>query len=139
MQKRDAILDIEYSKKFHAYKVSLWNFRYKLLDGSWETPAIYIEPDKMPDEFKNEKQKFQVGDLVDKVYHENHGNYFYGPEKQHREFCGKIIDVKKKDDRDNSPTQFIYTIDDIGSNFYPRHPTDYKQWELELAVNPPTD
>ena len=137
MQIRDAILDIEYSEEYHAYKVSIWNLRYKLPDGSYEKPTLYIDSDQMPAEYQNQEQKFQVGDLVDKVHRkEKDGQYFTPTGNRTREYMGKITDVKNVSRSDlKSPSRFVYFTD----IWYEGRTHGLKQDALELSLNPPID
>ena len=102
MQKRDAILDMKWVPEREAYRIELWDFRFRLPDRTWYIPYIYISADKMPAEYRDQVQKFQVGDLVDKRYKskqefEAENNQFFSQSGDRpNEYYGKIIEVENE-------------------------------------------
>ena len=133
MQSKEILADIRYIPSIEMYHVTLMDFDVATENGKVK-PAFYILPENMPDRFKDEEQKFKIGDLVDRVYHPRHGNYFHGPEKQHREFVGEITSIKEKVPEMGRPRQFLYTVKGA-----PHNTRDYEQWELQLSLNPAVD
>ena len=65
----------------------------------------------MPDQFKDEEQIFEVGQHVDKVIHEHHGNYNSGNPIGYHEYAGEIIKVVNKNEgKLNSPRRWVIVL-----------------------------
>ena len=120
------------------YQLILNQFKMRDEDDNMQLLSVFLYADQVPDQFKDEEQIFEVGEHVDKVIHELHGNYASGNPVGYPEYVGEIIKiVNKNEGKLNSPRRWVYTVRDDRKQYY--QDSNFKQWELALAINPQTD
>ena len=142
MQKRNAIIDIEYLEDRDVYKLSLCDFRYTAVDPTNTsralivTPAVYLHADHMPENFRDQQPIFEIGDHVDKNWRDPDDER--GPKW---EYAGVITEIKIEGS-ENQPKRVKYFTDIWykGETEEGYHRTyGLRQDALRISLNPPID
>lgn len=120
------------------YELILNQFKIQDKEGKKKPLSVFLYVDQVPDQFKDEEQIFEVGQHVDKVSHDLHGQYTGGNPVSHSEYVGEIVKiVNKNEGKLNSPRRWVCIVRDHRKRYY--QDAKFEQWELALAVNPQTD
>ena len=101
------------------YQLILNQFKMRDEDNNMQLLSVFLYADQVPDQFKDEEQIFEVGQHVDKVIHEHHGNYNSGNPIGYHEYAGEIIKVVNKNEgKLNSPRRWVCIVRDHREQHY---------------------
>ena len=132
MRITDLNATIEYDSLIKMYRVTLTDFPIVDERGQIHNHTLYVTPDEIPTKFADQFPIFQVGDVIDRVYHKDDGHY-YG--EGFREFYGRITEIEVRKHSRLSPKRVYYYTDiwtKKRSNGIPQH-------GIELSINPHID
>ena len=124
--------NIEYYPGLEIYKVILLDFVVPDEDGNTAHPTIHLTTSEIPTKYADQSPLFSVGDLIDRVYDKDDGNYFG---EGFREYFGRITDIEIRKFNDRSPKRVFYYTDiwtKRRSNGIPQH-------GVQLSLNPHID
>ena len=119
--------NIEYYPDVEIYKVTLLDFK---VDGKY--PVIHLKPSEIPTAYADQNPIYSVGDLIDRVYHEDDGHYFGAG---FREFYGRITEIEIRQFNKTSPKRVFYYTD-IWNN---ERSNGIPQDGVQLSTNPHID
>ena len=135
MYVRDLSANIEYRETLGLYKVTISEFNFVTEDGQKHPCSFYLTEGEIPSKYADQSPKFQVGDLIDQVWHPDDGNFFGGEDSNYREYMGEITEIEIRRFNDTSPKRVFYYTD-----LWDRKKSNgIRQNGLELSINPHTD